>query len=62
MKNFQIKIEAISPSKLDKHRLSKFASYPNRTKHYKAAKSFLEVLLETAKKTYSFHSQNLKNA
>lgn len=48
MKNFQIKVEAISSSKLDKHRLSKFASYPNRTKHYKATKSFLEVLLETA--------------
>ena len=48
MKNYKIKIKAIFPSKLDKHRLSKFASYPNRTKHYKATKSFLEVLLETA--------------
>lgn len=48
MKNFKIKIEAIFPKNLDKHRLSKFASYPNRTKHYRATKSFLEVLLETA--------------
>ena len=48
MKNYKIKIEAIFPSKLDRHRLSKFASYPSKTKHYKATKSFLEVLLETA--------------